>query len=201
VLAMQGRFHYYEGHEISHVVFAIRVFKLLGVDNLLVTNAAGGINKSFKPGDLMFIKDHISFFAPSPLRGANMDQFGVRFPDMSEVYDKGMVEILEKVAASQGIKVQRGVYGAVSGPNYSTKAELSMMITLGSDTVGMSTVPEAIVARHCGLKVAGVSCITDMAIPDIMVAPTHEEIVKVAESVKPKFVSLIKQFVKEVQLS
>jgi purine-nucleoside phosphorylase len=201
VVAMQGRFHYYEGYTMQEVTIPVRVMKELGIKLLVASNACGGLNPNFKAGDIMIIKDHSNFMGTNPLIGPNLEDFGPRFPDMSEVYDKGMVEILEKVAASQGIKVQRGVYGAVSGPNYSTKAELSMMITLGSDTVGMSTVPEAIVARHCGLKVAGVSCITDMAIPDIMVAPTHEEIVKVAESVKPKFVSLIKQFVKEVQLS
>jgi purine-nucleoside phosphorylase len=200
VVAMQGRFHYYEGYTMQEVTLPVRVMKQLGIKLMIASNACGGLNPSFKAGDIMIITDHINFMGTNPLIGPNLEDFGPRFPDMSEVYDKGMIEILEKVAAVQGIKVQKGVYGAVSGPNYSTKAELGMMIKLGSDTVGMSTVPEAIVARHCGLKVAGVSCITDMAIPDTMTAPTHEEIVKVAESVKPRFVSLIKQFVKEVQL-
>lgn len=200
VVAMQGRFHYYEGYTMQEVTIPVRVMKRLGIKLLVASNACGGLNPSFKAGDIMIITDHINFMGTNPLIGPNLEEFGPRFPDMSEVYDKGMAELLEKVAASQGIKVNKGVYGAVSGPNYCTKAELGMMIKLGSDTVGMSTVPEAIVARHCGLKVAGVSCITDMAIPDTMTAPTHEEIVKVAESVKPRFVSLIKQFVKEVQL-
>lgn len=200
IIAMQGRFHYYEGYSMQEVTMPVRVMKKLGIKLLVASNACGGLNPSFKAGDIMIITDHINFMGTNPLIGPNLEEFGPRFPDMSEVYDRGLVELLEKIAAVQGIKVQKGVYGAVSGPNYSTKAELSMMIKLGSDTVGMSTVPEAIVARHCGLKVAGVSCITDMAIPDTMTAPNHEEIVKVAESVKPRFVSLIKQFIKEVQL-
>lgn len=200
VVAMQGRFHYYEGYTMQEITIPVRVMKQLGIKLLVASNACGGLNPSFKAGDIMIITDHINLMGTNPLIGPNLEDFGPRFPDMSEVYDKGMVKVLEKVAASQGIKVHNGVYGAISGPNYSTKAELSMMIKLGSDTVGMSTIPEAIVAKHCGLKVAGVSCITDMAIPDAMTAPTHEEIVKVAESVKPRFVSLIKQFVKEVQL-
>lgn len=200
VVAMQGRFHYYEGYTMQEVTMPVRVMKKLGIKLLIVSNACGGLNPDFKAGDIMIMTDHINFMGTNPLIGPNLDDFGPRFPDMSEVYDKGMVELLEKVAASQGIKVHKGIYGAVSGPNYSTKAELSMMIKLGSDTVGMSTIPEAIVARHCGLKVAGVACITDMSIPETMVPPTHEEIVKVADSIKPKFVSLVKQFVKEVQL-
>ena len=200
VVAMQGRFHYYEGYTMQEITMPVRVMKQLGIKLLVASNACGGLNPSFKAGDIMIINDHINFMGSNPLIGPNLEAFGPRFPDMSEVYDKGMVKILNKAAASQGIKVHNGVYGAISGPNYSTKAELGMMIKLGSDTVGMSTIPEAIVARHCGLKVAGVSCITDMAIPDTMTSPTHEEIVKVAESVKPRFVSLIKQFVKEVQL-
>lgn len=200
VVAMQGRFHYYEGYTMQEVTIPVRVMKQLGIKLLVASNACGGLNPGFKAGDIMIITDHINFMGTNPLIGPNLEDFGPRFPDMSEVYDRGMVETLEKVAASQGIKVYKGVYGAVSGPNYCTKAELEMMIRLGSDTVGMSTVPEAITARHAGLKVAGISCVTDMAIPDMMTAPSHEEIVKVAESVKPRFVSLVKQFVKEVQL-
>lgn len=199
VIAMQGRFHYYEGYTMQEVTIPVRVMKELGIKLLVASNACGGLNPNFKAGDIMIITDHINFMGTNPLIGPNLDDFGPRFPDMSEVYDKEMVKTLEKVAAAQKIAVHKGVYGAVSGPAYETKAELRMMIRLGSDTVGMSTVPEAIVAKHCGLKVAGVSCITDMAIPDTMTAPSHEEIVKVAESVKPRFVTLVKQFVKEVQ--
>ncbi len=200
VAAMQGRFHYYEGYSMQEVTMPVRVMKQLGIKLLIASNACGGLNPNFNAGDIMVITDHINFMGTNPLIGPNLEEFGPRFPDMSEVYEREMVEALEKTAASQGIKVHRGVYGAVSGPNYCTKAELRMMIKLGSDTVGMSTVPEAIVARHCGIKVAGVSCITDMAIPDTMIPPTHEEIVRVAESVKPRFVSLVKGFVKEVQI-
>jgi len=201
VVAMQGRFHYYEGYTMQEVTMPVRVMKRLGAKLLVASNACGGLNPAFNAGDIMIITDHINFMGTNPLIGPNLDDFGPRFPDMSEVYDKDMVELLERIAVGRGIPVHKGVYGGVSGPNYSTKAELRMMIKLGSDTVGMSTVPEAIAARHCGLKVAGVSCITDMAIPDTMSAPTHEEIVRVAESVKPKFTTLIKQFIKEVRLS
>jgi purine-nucleoside phosphorylase len=200
VIAMQGRFHYYEGYTMQEVTIPVRVMKELGIKLLIASNACGGLNPDFKAGDIMIITDHINFMGSNPLIGPNLEEFGPRFPDMSDVYDRGLVELLERVAVSLGIKVHKGVYGAVSGPNYSTKAELSMMIKLGSDTVGMSTIPEAIAARHCGLKMAGVSCITDMAIPDTMVPPAHEEIVRVAESVKPRFTALIKQFVKEVRL-
>jgi purine-nucleoside phosphorylase len=178
----------------------IRVMKKLGVKLLIASNACGGLNSAFNAGDIMIITDHINFMGANPLIGPNLDEFGTRFPDMSEAYDEDLIKLLEKSADKLGIKVHKGVYGAISGPSYSTKAELRMMIKLGSDTVGMSTIPEVIVAKHCGLRVAGIGCITDMAIPDTMVAPSHEEIVKVAESVKPRFVSLVKQFVKEVQV-
>lgn len=146
VAAMQGRFHFYEGYTMQEVTMPVRVMKRLGIKLLVASNAAGGLNPDFNAGDIMIITDHINFMGTNPLIGANLDDFGPRFPDMSEVYDKDMVKLLEKVAASLGIKVHKGVYGAVSGPNYSTKAELRMMIKLASDTVGMSTVPEAIVA-------------------------------------------------------
>ncbi|HYE83835.1 MAG TPA: purine-nucleoside phosphorylase [Clostridia bacterium] len=201
VIAMQGRFHYYEGYTMQEVTIPVRVMKELGIKLLVASNACGGLNPAFKAGDIMIITDHINFMGTNPLIGPNLDEFGPRFPDMSQVYDRGMIETLERVAKEQGIIVHKGVYGAVSGPNYSTKAELRMMIKLGSDTVGMSTVPEAITAKHCGLKVTGISCVTDMAIPDTMTAPTHEEIVRVAESVKPRFTALVKQFIKEVQLN
>lgn len=201
VIAMQGRFHYYEGYTMQEVTIPVRVMKKLGIKLLVASNACGGLNPAFKAGDIMIITDHINFMGSNPLLGPNLEEFGPRFPDMSEVYDRALVQKMEETARSLGIPVQKGVYSAVSGPNYATKAELNMLIGLGSDTIGMSTVPEAIAAKHCGLKVAGVSCITDMAIPDTMVPPTHEEIVRVAESVKPKFVKLVRHFVREVQLS
>lgn len=200
VMAMQGRFHYYEGYTMQEVTMPVRVMKELGIKLLVASNACGGLNPSFEAGDIMVITDHINFMGSNPLIGQNLDEYGPRFPDMSQVYDRDLAEILEKVAKKQGINIKKGVYVAVSGPNYCTKAELRMLIRLGSDAVGMSTVPEAITAKHCGLRVAGISCITDMAIPDTMVPPTHEEIVRVAESVKPKFTALVRQFVEEVRL-
>ena len=200
VIAMQGRFHYYEGYTMQEVTLPVRVMKMLGASLMIVSNACGGLNPSFSAEDIMVIKDHINLMGDNPLIGANLDEFGPRFPDMSNVYDKDMSDLLESIASKLSIKLQKGVYSAISGPNYLTKAELKMLITLGSDTVGMSTVPEAVAAKHSGLKVLGISCITDMAIPDIMTAPNHEEIVKVAESAKPRFMNLVKEFIKEVQL-
>ena len=147
----------------------------------------------------MIIQDHINLIGSNPLIGPNLDEYGQRFPDMSQVYDKEYIKLCTKIAGEIGIDVKKGVYCAISGPNYMSKAELKMLITLGADTVGMSTVPEAIVAKHSGIKVFGLSCITDMAIPDTLVPPTHEEVVRVAELAKPRFVNLVKHFVKEVQ--
>jgi purine-nucleoside phosphorylase len=200
VIAMQGRFHYYEGYPMQDVTLPVRVMKILGVKLMIVSNACGGLNPAFSAGDIMAITDHINMMGSNPLIGPNLDEFGPRFPDMSEVYNKEYIKLLEAIAQKSSIKLQKGVYSAVSGPNYFSKAELRMLITIGADTIGMSTVPECMVARHSGMKVLGVSCITDMAIPDTMTSPTHEEIVKVAEGVKPRFVSLLKQFIKEVQL-
>lgn len=200
VIAMQGRFHYYEGYSMQDITLPVRVMKQLGIKLLIASNACGGLNPAFKAGDIMAITDHINMMGSNPLIGANLDEFGPRFPDMSEIYDKENIELLDKIAQKLDINLQKGVYSAISGPNYSSKAELRMLITIGADTVGMSTIPESMVARHSGIKILGVSCITDMAIPDTMTSPTHEEIVKVAEGIKPKFVALLKQFIKEVQL-
>lgn len=198
VLAMQGRFHFYEGYPMQDVTLPVRAMKLLGVKLMIVSNACGGLNPAFAAGDIMAITDHINMMGTNPLIGPNLEEFGPRFPDMSEVYTKEYISKLENIAQALNIKLQKGVYCAISGPNYLSKAELGMLIKIGADTVGMSTIPECMVARHSGMKVLGVSCITDMAIPDIMTSPTHEEIVKVAEGVKPKFVALMKQFIKEV---
>lgn len=193
VLAMKGRFHYYEGYEISEVVFHIRVFKLLGINNLLVTNAAGGINKCFKPGDLMLIKDHISFFAPSPLRGQNLNEFGVRFPDMSEAYTKNLKEMAMSAAQEEGLELQEGVYAFTQGPMYETPAEIRALAVLGADAVGMSTVPEVITARHAGMNVLGISCITNMAAGILDQPLHHEEVMKTAKDVERKFAALIRK--------
>lgn len=199
VIAMQGRFHYYEGYTMREVTLPIRVMSKLGIKILLVSNACGGLNDKFSAGDIMIIQDHINLIGSNPLIGPNLDEYGQRFPDMSQVYDKEYIKLCTKIAGEIGIDVKKGVYCAISGPNYMSKAELKMLITLGADTVGMSTVPEAIVAKHSGIKVFGLSCITDMAIPDTLVPPTHEEVVRVAELAKPRFVNLVKHFVKEVQ--
>lgn len=201
VVAMQGRFHYYEGYPIQDVVFPVYVMKQMGIKLLFVSNACGGMNRAFSAGDLMIITDHINFTGDNPLIGANYSELGPRFPDMSQAYTPQLVSFVEKTAQQLGIKVQKGVYGGISGPTYMTPAELIMLARLGADTVGMSTVPEVIVASHSGLKVIGISCITDMAIGEELEPLTHEQVVKVANQTKPKFISLVKEIVKRVDLS
>lgn len=200
VIAMQGRFHYYEGYSMQDITLPVRAMKKLGIKLLIASNACGGLNPDFSAGDIMAITDHINMMGSNPLIGANLEEYGPRFPDMSEVYNKEYISQLQAISKKQNIQLQQGVYCGVSGPNYASKAELRMLITIGADAIGMSTIPECMVARHSGLKVLGLSCITDMAIPDTMTSPTHEEILKVAEGVKPKFVSLLSQFIEEVQL-
>lgn len=195
VIAMKGRFHYYEGYDISQVVIAVRVFKLLGINDLLVTNAAGGINKSFSPGDLMIIRDHVSFFAPSPLRGKNFDEFGVRFPDMSEAYSKNLRELLKKASEEEGIKMQEGVYAFTKGPMYETPSEIRALAGLGADAVGMSTVPEVITARHAGMNVMGISCITNMAAGILNQPLNHEEVMKTAKQAERNFTCVVKKVI------
>ena len=195
IVAMKGRFHYYEGYDISDIVFHIRVFKLLGINNILVTNAAGGINLSFKPGDLMIIKDHISFFAPSPLRGSNANEFGVRFPDMSRAYTTSLIQTAKKSAEEQHIAVKEGIYAFAQGPMYETPAEIRALGILGADAVGMSTVPEVIIARHAGMRVLGISCITNMAAGILNQPLNHEEVMKTAKEVETKFTKLVKDII------
>jgi purine-nucleoside phosphorylase len=198
VLVMKGRFHFYEGYEIQQVVFHVRVFKLLGIDKLIVTNAAGGINKGFKPGDLMIIKDHISFFAPSPLRGKNIDEFGTRFPDMSQAYSKDIIELAGEIAESLGVDVKYGVYAFAQGPMFETPAEIRALSAVGADAVGMSTVPEVIIAVHSGMKVLGISCITNMAAGILDQPLNHEEVMITAKSAEKNFKALIKEIIKNV---
>ncbi len=198
VMAMQGRFHFYEGYSMQDVTLPIRIMKSLGVEILIVSNACGGLNDSFHPGDIMIIKDHINLMGTNPLIGQNLDEFGPRFPDMSDAYDKNLIELCEKVSSNHGIIVKSGVYTGITGPYYFSKAELQMLIILGSDAIGMSTVPEVIVARHCGMRTLGLSCITDMAIPDTLVSISHEQVLKIAEAAKPNFIKLVKAFVAEV---
>lgn len=200
VVVMKGRFHYYEGYSMQEVTFPVRVMQAIGVQLLLVTNACGGLNPKLHPGALMLINDHINFTGSNPLIGPNYNEFGPRFPDMSSAYDKDLIQLAQRVGEKLAIETYEGVYIAISGPYYLSKAELRMIIGLGADTVGMSTVPEVIVARHGGLKVLGISCVTDMAIPDQLVSISHEEVMAVANKTKPKFINLVKGILNEVKL-
>ncbi|KNY28231.1 purine-nucleoside phosphorylase [Pseudobacteroides cellulosolvens] len=195
ILALKGRFHYYEGYDISQVVFPVRVLKQMGINNIIVTNAAGGINKNFKPGDIMAITDHIGLFAPSALRGKNINEFGPRFPDMTEAYDKDAVDLIEKVAAALGIEIKKGVYAYAKGPMFETPAEIIALRAMGADAVGMSTVPEVVTAVHSGMKVLGISCITNMAAGILNQKLNHEEVIQTTRDVENKFVSVVMKFV------
>lgn len=195
VIAMQGRFHYYEGYDIGLVAMPVYVMKLLGVTHLLLTNAAGGVNTGYEPGDLMLIEDHLNLSGHNPLIGPNDERFGPRFPDASEVYDKALNAQIRALAKSMGIRLQRGVYAMSPGPSYETPAEVRMARIIGADAVGMSTVPEALVANHCGIKTVGISCITNMA-AGILDQPLHHgEVVETAERVKSTFTALVKAVV------
>ena len=175
--------------------FAIRVFKFMGINNLIVTNAAGGINKDFNPGDLMIIKDHIGFFAPSALRGKNINEFGVRFPDMSKAYNGELIQLCKDAASKEGINVREGVYIFAKGPMYETPAEIRAMSILGADAVGMSTVPEVTVANHAGMNILGISCITNMAAGILDEPLSHEGVMEVAKIAEKNFVSLVKRVI------
>ncbi|MCF8008759.1 MAG: purine-nucleoside phosphorylase [Halanaerobiales bacterium] len=198
VIAMQGRFHYYEGYSIKEVILPIRVFYKLGVKNLIVTNAAGGINRNFKPGNFMIIKDHINLLGENPLIGENLKEFGPRFPDMSEVYNKDLIKLAEEVALEYKIKTKKGVYVALSGPSYETPAEIRHLRSIGADAVGMSTVPETITANQMGINILGISCITNMAAGVLPKPLNHKEVMEIAEQVKPKFSKLIKGVLKKM---
>jgi purine-nucleoside phosphorylase len=198
VAAMQGRFHYYEGYTMALVTLPVRVMKAMGVDNLIVTNAAGGINESYQPGDLMIIKDHINMFGTNPLIGPNEEGMGVRFPDMSQAYTPKLVELAENVANSLSIDVRKGVYVGNTGPAYETPAEVRMLRTLGGDAVGMSTVPEVIVARHSNMSVLGISCISNMAAGILDQPLTHDEVMETTERVKTNFLNFVKAIVKRL---
>lgn len=191
-VVMKGRFHLYEGYDVQQVTLPIRVMKALGVGTMVITNAAGGINESFEPGDLMLIRDHINFMFKNPLIGPNDDSLGVRFPDMSEPYSGRLGELARKVAESQGLSLREGVYLGLLGPSYETPAEIRMMRTLGADAVGMSTVPEVIAARHAGLEVLGISCISNMAAGILDQPLSHKEVMETAERVREQFVQLVR---------
>lgn len=191
VVVMQGRIHYYEGLPQRQITLPIRVLAALGVKTVVLTNACGGVNLNFHPGDLMLISDHINLSGDNPLIGPNLDAFGPRFPDMSDLYTASLRLAIKQAAEKEGIALQEGVYGMYSGPNYETPAEIRMYRTLGADTVGMSTVPEALVAGHCGLKVVGISCITNMAAGILPVKLSHAEVTETANRVSKTFSRLI----------
>lgn len=198
VVAMQGRFHYYEGHGLDTVVFPLRVMQAIGVHTLIVTNAAGGVNESYQAGDLMVIADHLNQAARNPLIGPNDDALGVRFPDMSEAYSKRLRAIAHETAGELGAPLKEGVYAWMLGPSYETPAEIRMLRFLGADAVGMSTVPEVIAARHMNLEVLGISCITNMAAGILPQPLSHEEVIETTEKVKATFLALIHGIVKKL---
>jgi purine-nucleoside phosphorylase len=191
VAVMQGRVHFYEGYEMSEVMFLTRVLGRLGIKKLIVTNAAGGINTSYRTGDLMLISDHINFMGVNPLRGPNVDDLGVRFPDMSDAYAESLRAIAHEVAAGQGLQVKEGVYLALSGPTYETPAEIRMFRTWGADAVGMSTAPEVIAASHMQIPVLGISCITNMAAGILKQKLTHQEVMDTTARVQTQFTNLV----------
>ncbi|QDP84695.1 purine-nucleoside phosphorylase [Chryseobacterium sp. SNU WT5] len=196
VLIMSGRFHYYEGYDMQTVVFPYRVFHLLGIKNLILSNAAGGVNPAFKVADVMIINDHINMMPEHPLRGKNLDQLGPRFVDMSEPYNKKMIEVAVNIAQDLGIYVHQGCYVALQGPTFETPAEYGMIKAIGGDAVGMSTVPEVIVAKHQGMDCFGISIITDLGGPDIALAVSHDEVLHAAEKAMPNVIKIVKGLVK-----
>lgn len=194
VMAMQGRFHYYEGYSMQEVTFPIRVMRELGVETLFVSNASGGTNPDYKVGDLMIITDHINYFPEHPLRGQNFT-YGPRFLDMHEAYDKELIRRADAIAAEKGIEVRHGVYIGTQGPTYETPSEYKLFHLFGVDAVGMSTVPEVIVARHCGIRVFGISVITDLGVEGKIVEVSHDEVQKAADSVQPRMTVLMRELI------
>lgn len=198
ILAMQGRFHYYEGYDMKEVTFPVRVMQLLGFEYLFVSNAAGGMNNSFQVGDIMLIEDHINLFPEHPLRGKNHKELGTRFPDMSEAYNKELRELATRIAEENQIKLQFGAYVGTSGPTFETPAEYRYFSIIGGDAVGMSTVPEVIVARHGGMKVLAFSIITDLGVYGKIVEVSHEEVQKAAEIAQPKMAFIMKEVIAQL---
>ncbi|HWW77260.1 MAG TPA: purine-nucleoside phosphorylase [Pyrinomonadaceae bacterium] len=199
VAAMQGRFHFYEGYTLEEVTFPVRVLGLLGVRSLVLTNAAGGLNNSYEQGSLVLLSDHLNLMGTNPLLGRNDERFGPRFPDMTEVYDREYQEAAIREAREMGLELRRGVYAALSGPSYETPAEIRMLRLLGADAVGMSTVPEAIVARQMGVRVLGLSCITNMAAGVLDKPINHEEVIETGERVRETFAELLRRVIPKLQ--
>ncbi len=200
VVAMQGRFHYYEGYTLQQVTFPVRVMKFLGVHTLLISNAAGALNPLFRKGDVMLMVDHINLLGDNPLIGPNDDSLGPRFPDMSEPYSRALIELAEKTALDLQIKLQKGVYVAMQGPNLETRAEYRFLRTIGADAVGMSTVPETIVAVHMGMRVLGFSILTDECFPDALKPVTIKEVIAVAKKAEPKMTAVMKEVVRRMKV-
>ncbi|MBR5803349.1 MAG: purine-nucleoside phosphorylase [Bacteroidaceae bacterium] len=194
IIAMQGRFHYYEGYSMKEVTFPVRVMHELGIKTLFVSNAAGGTNPTFEIGDLMIITDHINFFPEHPLRGKNIS-YGPRFPDMSEAYDHSLIARAKEIAEAKGITVREGVYIGTQGPTYETPSEYRMFARWGADAVGMSTVPEVIVANHCGMKVFGISVITDLGVEGKIVEVSHEDVQKAADAAQPRMTTIMREMI------
>ena len=198
IMAMQGRFHYYEGYSMKEVTFPIRVMKALGIETLFVSNAAGGMNKDFSVGDIMIITDHINLFPENPLRGKNYNELGPRFPAMTEAYSRRLINLANDVASEQNIRIMHGVYVGTSGPTFETPAEYEFFRIIGGDAVGMSTVPEVIVANHASMEVFGISVITDLGGKDIRDVPSHEEVQKAAIEAQPKMVKIIQNLISRI---
>lgn len=198
IMAMQGRFHYYEGYDMKQVTFPVRVMKELGVEKLFVSNAAGGMNNEFRVGDVMVITDHINLFPENPLRGKNFEELGPRFPAMTEAYSSGLIMMADDIAREQGIRLMHGVYVGTAGPTFETPAEYEYFRVIGGDAVGMSTVPEVIVANHAGMMVFGISVITDLGGKDIKEVPTHEEVQKAAVKAQPVMTGIIKEMLARI---
>lgn len=198
VVALQGRFHYYEGYSMQELVIPVRIMGMLGIEKLIVTNAAGGVNLNFSPGEFMFITDHINFMGANPLRGENLEEFGPRFPDMSTLYSQELIETGEDCASGLRLVTRRGVYAGMMGPSFETPAEIRFLRTIGADAVGMSTVPEVIAAGHMGLSVLGISCITNMAAGVLPQPLSHEEVMEISQQVKPEFKALVGKIVNKL---
>lgn len=198
VVAMQGRFHYYEGYSMTQVAFPVRVMKVLGAGFIIISNAAGGMNRFFKRGDLMLITDHINLLGDNPLIGPNNEELGPRFPDMSQAYDSELIKIAERVALEEKIRLRKGIYAGLPGPMLETPAEYRFLIKIGADAVGMSTIPEVIVANHMGMRVLGISCITDLAIDGVVEKVQFKEILKAAAQSEPIMTQIVKKVIRTI---
>ncbi|MBL1280407.1 MAG: purine-nucleoside phosphorylase [Fluviicola sp.] len=198
VVAMQGRFHFYEGYTMKEVTFPVRVMKFLGIERLFVSNASGGVNPDFEIGEIMIIDDHIDLFPAHPLNGKNIDELGPRFPDMMNTYDAGMIALAKEIASENNIKVSTGTYAGLTGPTLETPAEYKYIRAIGSDAVGMSTVPEVIVARHMGIPCFAVSIVTDLGVPGVIQETTHEDVIAVANRQEPKMTIIMRELISRV---